>query len=164
VQGSSTPASKVRMIVPESISTVGWEAYANGGNHVDWPGLGSTGDAATAKAGPFTPNTLPLPLPCRDPFFTANEKDSIIYLVFEICTNLSQLVLSAAGKIVPNLGFAGAWSGKAGVQGAGSRSVFGGGVAGTRDRAPDLAPAQPPLACPLQPTGGDALKLLHVGA
>jgi hypothetical protein len=39
-----------------------------------------------------------------------------------------------------------------------SRSVCGGGVAGTRDRAPHLAPAQPPLACPLQPTGGDALS------
>jgi hypothetical protein len=70
--------------VSKSISTVGWEAYANGGNRVDWPGLGSTGDAAMAKAGPFTPNTLPLPLPCRDPFFTAIEKDSRIYLVFEI--------------------------------------------------------------------------------
>ena len=48
----------------KSISTVGWEAYANGGNRVDWPGLGPTGDAATAKGAPFTPNTLPLPLPC----------------------------------------------------------------------------------------------------
>jgi hypothetical protein len=37
-----------------------------------------------------------------------------------------------------------------------------GGGAGTRDRAPDLAPAQPPLACPLQPTGGDALSS-HTG-
>ena len=41
--------------------------------------------------------------------------------------------------------------------GAGFWSVFGGEGARTRDRRPDLAPAQPPLACPLAPTGGDAL-------
>jgi hypothetical protein len=123
---------------------------------VDWPGLGSTGDAATAKAAPFTPNTLPLPLPCRDQFFTANEGAPSE----SSKRALSQLVLSAAGKTVPNLGFAGAWSPiwVCREPGAGSRSVFGGGVSGTHDRAPDLAPAQPPLACPLQPTGGDALN------
>jgi hypothetical protein len=38
------------------------------------------------------------------------------------------------------------------------RSPFdGGGVAGPRDRLPDLGPAQSPLAWPLPPTGGDAL-------
>jgi len=45
-----------------------------------------------------------------------------------------------------------------GVQGPGSRSTVGG-VAGPRGRPPDLAPAQSPLAWPLQPTGGDALIL-----
>jgi hypothetical protein len=49
------------------------------------------------------------------------------------------------------------WEPGAEIGFAGSRSDFGGGVAGTCDRAPDLAPAQPPLACPLQPTVGDAL-------
>ena len=43
-----------------------------------------------------------------------------------------------------------------GVQGT-VRSVDGGGVAGPRDRPPDLAPAKSPLAWPLPPTGGDAL-------
>jgi hypothetical protein len=40
------------------------------------------------------------------------------------------------------------------------RSVDGGEVAGPRDRLPHLAPAQSPLACPLPPTGGDALKTI----
>ena len=69
-----TQLATIKRNLPKSISTVGWEAYANGGNRVDWPGLGPTGDAATAKGAPFTPNTLPLPLPCRDQFFTANNK------------------------------------------------------------------------------------------
>ena len=41
---------------------------------MDWPGAGPTGDAATAKGARFVPNTLPLPLPCRDHFFTAKKK------------------------------------------------------------------------------------------
>ena len=43
------------------------------------------------------------------------------------------------------------------------RSVCGGGDTGSRDRPPNLAPAKPPLACPLAPTGGDALstRVLH---
>ena len=34
---------------------------------------------------------------------------------------------------------------------------FGGADAGTRGQLLFLGPAQPPLACPLAPTGGDAL-------
>ena len=122
------------------------DAHANGPHRMDWPGLRSTGDAATAKGWPFMPNTLPLPLPCRDRFFPPNEKYSGIYLVFARCTNTSAATDRKGAKI----GFS-----------AGSRSDFGGGLAGTRDRAPDLAPAQAPLACPLVPTGGDALSALY---
>ena len=120
----------------KSISTVGWEAYANGGNRLPWPGLEPTSNAATANGAPFAPNTLPLPLPCRDHFFTAKKKI------------LKYIWLS--WQTMPKLGFASRCMGP-GV-------FFGGGVAGTRDRASYLAPAQPPLACPLQPTGGDALR------
>ena len=115
---------------------------ANGPHRMDWSGLGSTGDTATAKGWPFTPNTLPMPLPCRDRFFLPNEKYSRIYLVFASCTNTS----ATTGRTWAKIGFS-----------AGSRSDFGGGLAGTHDQAPDLAPAQPPLACPLVPMGGDAL-------
>ena len=122
----------------QSISTVGWEAYANGGNRLPWPGLEPTGNAATANGALFAPNTLPLPLPCRDHFFTAKKK----ILEYIWCSR----------QTMPKLGFASRCR-ESGV-------FFGGGVAGTRDRAPYLAPAQPPLACPLQPTGGDALNML----
>ena len=42
-------------------------------HRVVWPASSATGDAATAKGCPFTPKTLPLPLPCSDLFFS---KDS----------------------------------------------------------------------------------------
>ena len=42
----------------------------------------------------------------------------------------------------------------------GAERVFlGGADAGTRDRLLFLGPAQPPSACPLAPTGGDALSI-----
>jgi hypothetical protein len=64
----------MNLAVPKSISTVGCKDDANGGCRVRWPGLGPTGDAATAKGRPVTSKTLPLPLPCRGDFFTAKEK------------------------------------------------------------------------------------------
>ena len=39
---------------------------------------------------------------------------------------------------------------------------MGGGLAGTRDRDPVLAPAGTPLAWPLVPTGGDALRVCTI--
>ena len=63
--------------------------------------------------------------------------------------------------LVPNLSGRTWFSAKIGFS-AGSRSDLGGGLAGTRDRAPDLAPAQPPLVCPLAPTGGDALNKFQI--
>ena len=64
----------------------------------------------------------------------------------------------AGHGLVPNLSGQTWFSAKIGFS-AGSRSDFGGGLAGTCDWAPNLAPAQPPLA----PTGGDALMCFGVG-
>ena len=108
--------------------------YANGPHRVVWPASPATGDPATAKGCPFTAKTPPLPLPCSVAFFPLNENTPGIYL--------------AGQDFVAKIGFS-----------AGSRSDLGGGLAGTRDRALDLALAQPPLVCPLAPTGGDALSL-----
>jgi hypothetical protein len=68
-----TPKSgKCQVTAPKSISTVGWEVDANGGDRVRWPGFGPTGDAATAIGAPFMSKTSPRPLRCRDNFFPAN--------------------------------------------------------------------------------------------
>ena len=45
---------------------------SNGQNPLHWPAKGSTGDAATPTAWPFTAYLLPLPLPCREENFTPN--------------------------------------------------------------------------------------------
>ena len=45
---------------------------ANGSNRPDWPATGSTGDAATPTAWPFTAYLLPLSLPCCEENFTPN--------------------------------------------------------------------------------------------
>jgi len=48
-----------------------------------WKPRGLAGVAATAQAWPFTAYTFPMLIPCCDPFFTPNEKDFGIYMVFE---------------------------------------------------------------------------------
>ena len=108
-------------------------AYANGVDRVVWPASEATGDPVTAK-------TPPLPLPCSVAFFPLNENTPGIYLAWH--------------GLVPNMSGRTWFCCKNRV----SRSDLGGGLVGTRDRAPDLAPAQPPLVSPLVPTGGDALR------
>ena len=67
---------KLNSPICKSISTVGANGHANGPHRMFWPASPATGDAATANPGPFTPKTLPLPVPCSDRFFPPNSKDS----------------------------------------------------------------------------------------
>ena len=77
------------------------------------------------------------------------------------CSWLSHVSSSWEDIASSNLGLAGARSGDICFPGVGSRSTkcLWWGDARSRDRPPNLAPAKPPLACPLPPTGGDALNI-----
>jgi hypothetical protein len=72
----------------KSISTVGWEVDANGGDRVSWPGFGPTGNAATAIGAPFTSKNEPAAATLPRQFLPGKLEDSRIYL--------SSLCVSAA--------------------------------------------------------------------
>ena len=124
---------------------------ANGQNSLHWPATGSTGDAATPTGRPVRTDLLPLPLPCREDFCTPTAYDSRIYLAE-----------SLASSYIAEFRVWGLGAANKRPTGSGDsvcESAFGGEDAGTFSSLPKLAPAAPPLACPLAPTGGDALIL-----
>ena len=124
---------------------------ANGQNSLHWPATGSTGDAATPTGRPVPTDLLPLPLPCREDFCTPTAYDSRIYLAE-----------SLASSYIAEFRVWGLGAANKRPTGSGDsvcESAFGGEDAGTLSSLPKLAPATPPLACPLAPTDGDALIL-----
>ena len=60
----------------QSISTVGANGCANGPHRDFWAGPPATGDAATGKLCPFTPQPPPWAQPSSEDFFTLNSRDS----------------------------------------------------------------------------------------